>query len=147
MTEKKKHYVFSARTTEEGLKILNDLKEKAGVGWDGLILDAIDRAYNVTIPRIELTGPSPEERAKVKAEKEAAKAAKAKEREDVKKAKADEKAKRQKAVAKKKAAKDKAAAEKKAKKEADAKAEATEISEGTGTEPEPSEQSESSQEA
>lgn len=112
MIDKKKYHVFSARTTEEGLKILNELKKAQNVGWDDLVINAMDRTYGVTIPRIELTGPSPAERAKAKEEKEAAKTAKAKEREDAKKAKADEKAKKQKAAKEKKAKADKAKADK-----------------------------------
>jgi hypothetical protein len=29
-----KQYVFSARTTEAGLKLLSEVKSKMGVGWD-----------------------------------------------------------------------------------------------------------------
>lgn len=132
MNDKKKHHVFSARTTEEGLKVLNGIRESQGMSWDELIIAAINGHYGVEVPRIELTGPTPEERAKAKAEKEAAKEAKAKEREDAKRAKADEKAKRQ-----------KTAADKKAKKEAEAKAKAEKAAkDAKETAPEPVPESE-----
>ena len=35
---KQKHHVFSARTTEEGLRTLNQLKEERGIGWDELVM-------------------------------------------------------------------------------------------------------------
>ena len=35
----KKHYIFSARTTEEGLRALNELKAERGVGWDELVIE------------------------------------------------------------------------------------------------------------
>ena len=44
---KGKQYVFSARTTEEGLKILNELKAKLGVGWDELVIDAVCAHYGL----------------------------------------------------------------------------------------------------
>jgi hypothetical protein len=43
--------VFSARTTEEGLKTLNELKARLGVGWDGLVIDAVSAHYGVDIPK------------------------------------------------------------------------------------------------
>lgn len=142
MNDKQKYHVFSARTTEAGLKILNDLKKAQNVGWDDLVINAMDRTYGVTIPRIELTGPSPAERATAKAKKEEAKAAKQKEREDAKKAKAVEKAKKAKAAKEKKAKADKAKADKaKAKAAKEAEKATADISEGTGTEPEPGEES------
>ncbi len=33
---REKRYVFSARTTEEGLKALNEVKARLQVGWDEL---------------------------------------------------------------------------------------------------------------
>jgi hypothetical protein len=44
---KQKHYVFSARTTEEGLKLLNQLKTEKGVGWDDLVIDAVCAHYGL----------------------------------------------------------------------------------------------------
>jgi hypothetical protein len=43
--------VFSARTTEEGLKTLNELKARLCVGWDGLVIDAVSAHYGVDIPK------------------------------------------------------------------------------------------------
>ena len=44
---KEKHYVFSARTTEEGLRVLNDLRKKRNVGWDELVIDAVCTHYGL----------------------------------------------------------------------------------------------------
>jgi hypothetical protein len=44
---KQKHYVFSARTTEEGLRLLNELKKERNVGWDDLVLDAVCALYGL----------------------------------------------------------------------------------------------------
>lgn len=44
---KGKQYVFSARTTEEGLKILNQLKTDRGIGWDELVVDAVCTHYGL----------------------------------------------------------------------------------------------------
>ena len=44
---KEKHHVFSARTTEEGLRILNDLRKERNVGWDGLVVDAVCAHYGL----------------------------------------------------------------------------------------------------
>jgi hypothetical protein len=38
---KEKHYIFSARTTEEELRQLGGLKAKLNVGWDDLVIDAV----------------------------------------------------------------------------------------------------------
>ena len=43
----KKHHVFSVRTTEEGLRLLNGLKAKLGVGWDELVIDAVCAHYGL----------------------------------------------------------------------------------------------------
>jgi hypothetical protein len=48
---KEKQHVFSARTTEGGLKTLNELKKKLGVNWDGLVIDAVNAHYGVDVPR------------------------------------------------------------------------------------------------
>ena len=36
-----------ARTTEEGLKALNGLKARLGIGWDGLVIDAVCAHYGL----------------------------------------------------------------------------------------------------
>jgi hypothetical protein len=43
----KKHYVFSARTTREGLRQLSDVKRERGVSWDELVIDAICAHYGL----------------------------------------------------------------------------------------------------
>jgi len=47
MARKEKHHVFSSRTTEEGLKALNELKAKLGVSWDALVIDAVCAHYGL----------------------------------------------------------------------------------------------------
>lgn len=42
-----KQYVFSARTTEEGLRILYELKAQKGVTWDELIVEAMCAHYGL----------------------------------------------------------------------------------------------------
>jgi len=42
-----KHHVFSARTTEEGLGILNSLRKERGVGWDELVIGAVCSHYGL----------------------------------------------------------------------------------------------------
>ena len=44
---KGKQYVFSARTTEEGLRQLNELKAKLGLSWDELIVEAMCAHYGL----------------------------------------------------------------------------------------------------
>ncbi len=44
---KAKHFVFSARTTEEGLRLLNNLRKERNIGWDDLVLDAICAHYGL----------------------------------------------------------------------------------------------------
>jgi hypothetical protein len=44
---KAKQYVFSARTTEEGLKLLSKLKAEKGIGWDELVIDAVCDRYGL----------------------------------------------------------------------------------------------------
>jgi hypothetical protein len=46
-----KQHVFSARTTEEGLKILNDLKSKLNCSWDTLVIDAVNAHYGLGVPK------------------------------------------------------------------------------------------------
>lgn len=44
---KQKQHVFSARTTEEGLRRLNELKTRLGVRWDELVIDAVCAHYGL----------------------------------------------------------------------------------------------------
>ena len=44
---KERHYVFSARTTEEGLKLLNGIREERKIGWDELVIDAVCDRYGL----------------------------------------------------------------------------------------------------
>ena len=44
---KQKQYVFSARTTEEGLRRLNELKAERGIGWDDLVINAMCAHYGL----------------------------------------------------------------------------------------------------
>lgn len=60
-----KHYVFSARTTEAGLKLLNQLKETLGISWDELVIDAVSAHYR--LDRKLLAVPRAEKPAKVEA--------------------------------------------------------------------------------
>ena len=55
---KEKQHVFSARTTEEGLKQLNELKAKLNISWDDLVIDAVCAHYGLdkaimSLPRKE----------------------------------------------------------------------------------------------
>ena len=43
----KKHHVFSARTTGEGLRLLSELRAERGVGWDELVVDAVCAHYGL----------------------------------------------------------------------------------------------------
>lgn len=42
-----KQWVFSARTTEEGLKALGEVKAKLNVGWDELVIEAVSAHFNL----------------------------------------------------------------------------------------------------
>jgi hypothetical protein len=44
---KEKHFVFSARTTEEGLNLLNGIREEKKIGWDDLVIDAVCAHYRL----------------------------------------------------------------------------------------------------
>jgi len=79
---KAKHHVFSARTTEEGLRLLNGIREERKVGWDDLVIDAVCAHYGLdrlvmALPKV-YRPEKPEKAAgkKAKAEKPAKKAAK-----------------------------------------------------------------------
>ncbi len=54
---KEKQFVFSARTTAEGLKALNEVKSCFNIGWDELVIVAVSAHYNLdkamTLPRKE----------------------------------------------------------------------------------------------
>ncbi|MHB8104180.1 MAG: hypothetical protein ACYDG5_01380, partial [Dehalococcoidales bacterium] len=54
---KEGHCVFSARTTEEGLKLLNGVREEMKIGWDDLVVDAVCARYGldrliVALPKV-----------------------------------------------------------------------------------------------
>jgi len=42
-----KQYVFSARTSEEGLKALDEVKAKLNIGWDELVIEAVSAQYEL----------------------------------------------------------------------------------------------------
>jgi hypothetical protein len=42
-----KQYVFSARTTEAKLKVLNEVKSKAGVEWEKFVIEGMCGYYKV----------------------------------------------------------------------------------------------------
>jgi hypothetical protein len=44
---REKQHVFSARTTEEGLRLLNSLRKDRNIGWDGLVIDAVCAHYGL----------------------------------------------------------------------------------------------------
>ena len=44
---KEKQYVFSARTTEHGLKALNELKGRLKVSWDEMVIEAMCEKYGL----------------------------------------------------------------------------------------------------
>ena len=44
---KHKQHVFSARTTEEGLRLLNGLRRERGIGWDELVIDGMCAHYSL----------------------------------------------------------------------------------------------------
>jgi len=44
---REKQHVFSARTTEEGLKRLSELKTKLGIGWDELVIEGMSAHYGL----------------------------------------------------------------------------------------------------
>jgi hypothetical protein len=48
---KEKQHVFSARTTEGGLKTLNGLKARLGLSWDDLLIGAVNAHYGVDVPK------------------------------------------------------------------------------------------------
>ena len=63
---KEKQHVFSARTTEEGLRQLNELKARLGIGWDDLVIDTVCAHYNLdkavmALPKKEVPAKEREE--------------------------------------------------------------------------------------
>jgi len=75
MAKGERHFVFSARTTEEGLKTLNELKARLGVSWDALVIDAVCAHYGLD-KGVMAVPPKPKPE-KPKAGKNAGKAEKA----------------------------------------------------------------------
>jgi hypothetical protein len=68
---KSRHYVFSARTTREGLRQLNDVKRERGVSWDELVIDAVCAHYGLdrsalALPKADKPEPKVETNAKAK---------------------------------------------------------------------------------
>jgi regulator of protease activity HflC (stomatin/prohibitin superfamily) len=113
-----KHYVYSSRTTERGLKILNELKDRLGVTWDGLITDAVCAHYK--LDRADIALPRDTRREEERAAKEAEKQARAEQREKdrqdkLAKKEADRKAKAEKRAKALKERQERRKAEKKAK--------------------------------
>ncbi len=84
----RKHHVFSARTTKEGLQALAELKSKLGVGWDGLVIGAVCAHYG--LDRNVMAVPKKEKPDRPKLEDRTVGKAK-----DRKKGEADERGKRQ----------------------------------------------------
>jgi hypothetical protein len=58
---KTKQYVFSARTTDEGLKQLNELKGKLHIGWDEIVIDGMCGHYK--LEKVVLSLPKKEKAA------------------------------------------------------------------------------------
>lgn len=69
MAKGEKHHVFSARTTEERLRLLNSLKGRLEISWDTLVIGAACGHYNLDSSVLAL--PVDEEREKAKAQKAA----------------------------------------------------------------------------
>lgn len=55
MMVKGKQFVFSARTTERGLKTLNELKGKLNISWDEMVIDAVCTRYDLDKDMMTLT--------------------------------------------------------------------------------------------
>ena len=78
---REKQYVFSARTTKEGLRVLNELKARLGMSWDEMVIDAMCTKYGLdrnvlALPRVER--PKKEPKAKKPRKEPKAKKAKGK---------------------------------------------------------------------
>ena len=69
---KEKQHVFSARTTAEGLKLLNGIREERKIGWDDLVIDAVCEKYRLdtlvmSLPKVyKAEKPQKEKKAAVK---------------------------------------------------------------------------------
>jgi hypothetical protein len=112
-----KHYVYSARTTKDGLAVLN--KARGDRGWDSFVSEAVAEHYGLDLNVIALPPSKFLEERKAKREaREAEKAAKKAERDAKLKAKAGAK----KAAAKKSSRKVEKPAKKAARQVAEAKA-------------------------
>jgi hypothetical protein len=82
-----KHYVYSARTTSDGLAVLS--KAKGEMGWDSFVNEAVTEHYGLDLGVIALPPSKFLEKQKAKREaREADKAARKAERETKAKAKA-----------------------------------------------------------
>lgn len=44
---REKQHVFSARATEEGLRLLNGIRQERKLGWDDLVIDAVCDRYGL----------------------------------------------------------------------------------------------------
>jgi hypothetical protein len=82
---KSKHYVFSARTTRDGLRQLNDVKRERDLSWDDLVIDAVCAHYGLdksvlALPKAEKPEPKAETEAKAKPKVKAKAKAKARPR-------------------------------------------------------------------
>ena len=44
---KEKQHIFSARTTEEGLRRLSEVKNRLKLSWDELVIDAVCEKYGL----------------------------------------------------------------------------------------------------
>jgi hypothetical protein len=81
---KQRHYVFSARTTDEGLRLLNGIRQEKKIGWDDLVIDAVCAHYGLDTLVMSLPKayrpekPKEERKAKAKKDGKGAKARKAK---------------------------------------------------------------------
>jgi hypothetical protein len=64
-----KRFVFSARTTEAGLRALNQLRQEKEIGWDELVVDAVCAHYG--LDRSVLALPRAERKPKVETKAEA----------------------------------------------------------------------------
>lgn len=72
-----KYFVYSARTTEAGLALLNKTKDELNLGWDKFISQAVAEKYGLNIEDIALpVSDAMAERAKQKAIKDKEKAEK-----------------------------------------------------------------------
>jgi len=101
MPETKKHYVYSARTTEKGLALLNKTKGN-DMSWDQFVNEAVAAHYNLPLDVIALPPSKFLEEQKANREAKAAeKAAKKAKADKAKAKKAADKAKAKKAAAKK----------------------------------------------